>query len=128
MSQNLRVHSHWFNWMKFAPIVLARSFRSNCPTVGSNFSITLKNYSRSSDRAWHVRLLLITSDNNFPPMQVLQLARFFIRFSTRSSDLFGQWDAGLSSFKAAVDSCIIKNIKALHMSNSDRIWSIWPCI
>ena len=37
----------------------------------------------------HVRLLPITSDYYFPPMQVLPLARFFIRVSIRPSDQSG---------------------------------------
>ena len=72
------------NRVKFAPVVFARSFRSHCPTVGPNFSMAVKHYPpppRSSDRVWHVRLPPITSDYHFPPTQVLQLARFYVRFS-----------------------------------------------
>ena len=57
-------------------IVLARSVWSHSLTFGPNFSMTVKNYLRSSDWVWHVRLQLITSDYYFPLTQVLRLAQF----------------------------------------------------
>ena len=40
------LRSRRFNRLKFVPIVLARSFRSHFPTVGPNFTVTVKNYPR----------------------------------------------------------------------------------
>ena len=63
---NLDVYNWWFSRMKFAPIILVRSFWSWCLIVGSNFSVSMKNYPQSPDRVWH-RLPPITPDSYFSP-------------------------------------------------------------
>ena len=71
--------------MKLVLIVLAQSFRSHLPTVGPNFSVTVKNYPdhpTESDLSNYCRYY-------FPPTQVLPLNRSSIPFSTRSSNLLG---------------------------------------
>ena len=44
--------------------------------LSSQLWVTVKNYPRSSDLVWHVRLPPITSDFHFPVTQVLQLPIF----------------------------------------------------
>ena len=108
-----RVHSRWFNWMKFTLIVLAQLFWSNCPTVGPNFSVAVKNSPRLSDRVWHVRQLLITFDYypTPPPLQVLTLALFYIWFSTIPSDplirgVMGRWHKSYIFFNDRLLKCM----------------------
>ena len=90
--ENLGVLSRQFDHMKFALIVLVPSFWSHCQTIEPNFSVTVKNYPRSSDQVWHVRLPLITSDYYFPWQK-------FSHWPDFPPDLpilwsVGQWDTG----------------------------------
>ena len=78
---NLGVRNWRFNQMKFAPIVLVRSFWSHCPIAVLNLSVTMKNYPRSYDPVWHVRLQTITLIIIFHPTQVLPLDDFTFHFS-----------------------------------------------
>ena len=65
------VCSWQFNWIKIAPIVLTRSFRSNCltlwPMVGPNFSVTMKNYFGYHTTTHHSWLIVIRL-TQFVPM------------------------------------------------------------
>ena len=85
--------------MKFAPIVLAQSFRFFCLTVGTYFSVTVINYPRSSDRVWHVRLPPITSDYYFPRHKFSNWSVFTFDFPPDPPILrsVGQWDTALKS-------------------------------
>ena len=76
-----------FNRMKFAPIVLARLFWFHCPTIEPNFSVTMKNYPRSPDRVWHVRLQPFIHDFHFSSDASSPTGRFYIRFFILLSDL-----------------------------------------
>ena len=83
--------------MKFAVIMIHRSFRFHCATVGSNFSMTVTNYPRSSDPS-------LTCQTNADHFQLL----FSPDTSSPTDPIFhpifhptlrsvGQRDAGLSS-------------------------------
>ena len=84
-----RVRGWWFDRMKFAPIIFLRSFRSHCPTVGPNLTLAIENYLRSSDQSLTLQTTTDYLRLLFSPDASSPTARFFIRFSIRSSDYSG---------------------------------------
>ena len=119
------VRNRWFNRVRYAPTILARSFRSQCLIVRSIFFLDNEKLPLSLDGVWYVRLPLAThAIITFYPTQVLPLAGFTTDFSSDppTPQSVGQWHAAYKMMLHLLHALCDSLISLLILMNLDNLW------